>query len=97
VLVWEGVPLMVRRALASMWRRPVVRVHFGAPVDLSDVDPAAPGAAQRATDRITEATIDALRPLRADEPGLPRYVDPTRPVSTVRSYLSRRRTYSTTA
>jgi hypothetical protein len=30
--------------------------------------------------------------LRVDEPGLPRFIDPTRPVSTARSYRTRQPT-----
>lgn len=83
VLAWDGGRVMARTALTALWRRPVVRVHFGAPVDLTGV---APEDAQRATDRITEALVTELTALRPDEPGLPRYVDPVRPVSTARSY-----------
>ncbi|BCL17774.1 lysophospholipid acyltransferase family protein [Micromonospora sagamiensis] len=73
----------------AVWRRPVIRVHFGAPVDLADVDPAAVGAARRVTDRIIDAVTDALVPLRPDEPDRPRHVDPGRPADTSR--LHRRR------
>jgi 1-acyl-sn-glycerol-3-phosphate acyltransferase len=93
VLAWDGAGSMLRTAVTALWRRPVVRVHFGPPVELDG--PAADP--QEATDRITEAIVAALVPLRADEPGLPRYVDPARPVSTARSYPRRIRTYSTTA
>ena len=31
------------------------------------------------------AVAQGMRPLRADEPGLPRFIDPTRPISTARS------------
>lgn len=97
VLAWDGARTMVWTALSALWRRPVVRVHFAAPVDLGGLNDGVHGDAQRAVDRITEATIAALAALRADEPGLPRFVDPVRPVSTERSYPRRRRTYSTTA
>lgn len=74
---------VLRRALRV---RPVIRVHFGAPVDLSQLDRHRPGAAQRATDKIIAAIIAELAPLRADEPGPPRFLDPARPTDTRRSY-----------
>ncbi|MFJ8579744.1 lysophospholipid acyltransferase family protein [Micromonospora sp. NPDC093277] len=70
------------RAIA---RRPVIRVHFGAPVALGDVPPGGSGAARRATDRIIDAITDNLAPLRPDEPDRPRHVDPGRPLDTSRS------------
>ncbi len=96
VLAWDGLGAMAWSAVTALWRRPVVRVHFGPPVDLTGLTAGVPGHARRATDRISEAMIAALVPLRADEPGLPRHLDPSRPVSTARTY-PRRRTYSTTA
>jgi 1-acyl-sn-glycerol-3-phosphate acyltransferase len=90
VVAWDGYANMARTLLTSLWRRPLVRVHFGPPVDLSGLSLDMAGGAQRAADRITEATIEALRRLRSEEPGLPSYIDPTRPVSTARSYLRRR-------
>jgi 1-acyl-sn-glycerol-3-phosphate acyltransferase len=75
-----------RGLLRALLRRPVVRVHFGAPVDLSGLRVGAPGHAQQATDRIIDALTAALAPLRPDEPDTPRHVDPTRPVSTARSH-----------
>jgi 1-acyl-sn-glycerol-3-phosphate acyltransferase len=100
VAIWgshEVVPYDAPRGLARfVWRdittRPRVRVHFGAPVDLSDVDVTGAGAAQRITDRVTEAIIDCLEPLRAAEPDQPRFVDPSRQTETGRSY--RRKTPS---
>jgi hypothetical protein len=64
----------------------VVRVHFGAQVDLSGLRPGTPGHAQRATDRIIDAIAAALAPLRTDEPDEPRHLDPTRPVTTARRH-----------
>jgi 1-acyl-sn-glycerol-3-phosphate acyltransferase len=86
VLAYDGYGAMLRTLARAIVRRPVVRVHFGAPVDLSGLDVEVPGDAQRAADRITAATVDALRVLRADEPAAPRVVDPTRPLSTARSF-----------
>jgi|GEM_PF-436515 len=85
VLPWAAPRGLVRAVLRSMLRRPVVTVRFGPPVDLSGIDPARPGAAQRATVRIVDAITDTLAGLRPDEPAMPRHVDPTRPVD-----LSRR-------
>ncbi|WP_431934469.1 lysophospholipid acyltransferase family protein [Micromonospora sp. RP3T] len=75
------------RALA---RRPVIRVHFGAPVALADLDPGAPGTARRATDRIIDAITDDLAPLRPHEPDGPRHVDPGRPVDPSRAHRRHR-------
>jgi len=86
VAAWGGVGPTVRTVCRALVRRPVVRVHFGRPVDLSDLDVAAPGAAQRATDRIIDAITAELRPLRAGEPRLPRYIDPVRPLSVQRRH-----------
>ena len=94
VAVWgahEMVPYDAPRGLMRfLWRdlttRPTVKVHFGPPVDLSGVDPGKTGAAQRITDRITDAIIDCLAPLRVGEPDHPRFVDPSRETETRRSY-----------
>ncbi|MEH1099887.1 lysophospholipid acyltransferase family protein [Micromonospora sp. CPCC 205561] len=80
---------LLRGLARAMWRRPVLRVHFGDPVDLADVAHATPGAARHATDRIIDAITDALVPLRPDEPELPRHVDPGRPTDTSRSHARR--------
>lgn len=70
----------------ALRRRPIIRVHFGAPVPLADIDPGSPGAALRATDRIIDALTTTLAPLRPDEPDRPAYVDPTRPTDTSRQH-----------
>ncbi|MGH3731140.1 MAG: lysophospholipid acyltransferase family protein [Micromonosporaceae bacterium] len=88
VIPYDGPGAMVARLISSLWRRPVVTVRFGAPVDLSGLVSDVPGDAQRASTRIMGAITDGLRPLRAAEPRLPRYVDPTRPVSTARTFRS---------
>jgi 1-acyl-sn-glycerol-3-phosphate acyltransferase len=85
VLAYAGTGAMVVSFLRSVLRRPALRVHFGPPVDLSDLSLAKTGVAMAATERIMDAVTDALVPLRVDEPGLPRYIDPTRPVSTARA------------
>lgn len=86
VLAWGGVRPSVARAFTALFRRPVVRVRFGAPVDLAGIVDGTPGAAQRATDRIMDAIVAELTVLRVEEPRLPRYVDPVRPLSTARSH-----------
>jgi 1-acyl-sn-glycerol-3-phosphate acyltransferase len=86
VLAWGGAFAMFLTLLRSLVRRPVVRVHFGMPIDLSDLSETTPGAAQRATDRIIDAITAELKPLRADEPRLPRYIDSRRPVSVQRRH-----------
>ncbi|WBB80813.1 lysophospholipid acyltransferase family protein [Micromonospora sp. WMMD882] len=79
--------------VAALWRavrrRPVVRVRFGAPVELGGVDRVGPGAARRATDLIVDAITDTLAPLRVDEPDRPRHVDPGRPVDVGRRHRRR--------
>jgi 1-acyl-sn-glycerol-3-phosphate acyltransferase len=85
VLPYSTAPgVVLRTILRSVLRRPVVRVHFGAPVNLSGLTADVPGHAQRATERIIEALTVTLAPLRPDEPDRPRHVDPTRPTSTDR-------------
>jgi 1-acyl-sn-glycerol-3-phosphate acyltransferase len=86
VVAYHGRSAMIRTAIRSLWRRPVVRVHFGHMVDMSGLREGAVGHAQKASDRVTEALIAALALLRPDEPRLPRFRDPTRPLSTARVY-----------
>jgi 1-acyl-sn-glycerol-3-phosphate acyltransferase len=66
--------------LRALWRRPVVRVRFGRPVDLGGLSGTAGAQAMRATQRITEAIDVTLAPLRPGELQMPRFVDVTRPV-----------------
>ncbi|MCI4066616.1 1-acyl-sn-glycerol-3-phosphate acyltransferase [Micromonospora sp. R77] len=84
VLPYRAPQGMLRGIAHAVRRRPVIRVHFGAPVALADVPPGSPGAARRATDRIIDAITDCLVPLRPDEPDGPRHVDPGRPVDVSR-------------
>ncbi|MGW9306395.1 lysophospholipid acyltransferase family protein [Saccharomonospora azurea] len=70
---------LARSGLTSPVRRPTFRVHFGDPVDLSPFEAGRPGDAVKAHAAIMRAITDGLVPLRADEPDLPRFVDPTRP------------------
>ncbi|GAB7037240.1 MULTISPECIES: lysophospholipid acyltransferase family protein [Catenuloplanes] len=75
-----------RAVLHDLRRRPVVRVGFGTPVDLTGLAADVPGDAQRATDRIIDAIAATLAPLRADEPDRPRHHDPTRPADVSRAH-----------
>jgi len=84
VIAYHGRGPMLRSLFRAVVRRPTVRVHVGAPIDLSDLRSGAVGHAQRASDRIMHAITTELAPLRVDEPGVPRYRDRTRPVSTAR-------------
>ena len=96
VVQWGSHEILRYQVSSGLWRtlwrdirtRPVVRVHFGKPVDLSDLDPAARGDVRRATDRIIAALRDELAALRPDEPGEPRFRDPSRRVETRRSFSS---------
>lgn len=85
VIAYHGWPVMVQMLISSLWRRPIVRVHFGAPVDLSDLRLGVVGHAQRASERIMDAITAELSPLRKDEPRLPRFYDHTRPVTLARA------------
>ncbi|MEH0844602.1 lysophospholipid acyltransferase family protein [Micromonospora sp. CPCC 205711] len=89
VLPYRAPKGMLRGLARSLWRRPVIRVRFGDPLDLHDLDRGTPGAARIGTDRITDAITAALVPLRPDEPDRPRHVDPGRPIDTSRSHRRR--------
>jgi 1-acyl-sn-glycerol-3-phosphate acyltransferase len=89
VIAYHGWAAMVRTLISSIWRRPTVRVHFGAPVDLSDLSADVVGHAQVATDRVMQALTDELARLRPDELRLPRFTDPTRPLTTARVQRNR--------
>ncbi|MEY7973781.1 lysophospholipid acyltransferase family protein [Saccharomonospora xinjiangensis] len=70
---------LARSGLTAPLRRPTFRVHFGEPVDLSPFRAGRPGDAVKAHAAIMHAITEGLVPLRADEPDVPRFVDPTRP------------------
>ena len=84
VLPWGAPRGMSGRIWWAIRHRPVVRVHFGEPVRF-DADQSA-RAVRVATDRIMDAIVDELRPLRAVEPRLPAWTDPKRPLSTARTH-----------
>ena len=74
---------LARSGFTAPLRRPVFKVHFGAPVDLSGVEPERPGAGMRAHAEIMRAITRGLVPLRRAEPDEPRFRDPTRPTDTL--------------
>lgn len=90
VIAYHGRSAMLRTLISSVWRRPTVRVHFGAPVDLTGLREGGIGHAQQASDRIMDALTSELARLRKDELRLPRYFDPTRPVSSARLHRTGR-------
>ncbi len=67
--------------LSAVRRRPVFKVHFGKPIELSDLSESTMGDARRAHERIMTAITEGLVPLRLDEPDAPRFHDPTRPTT----------------
>ena len=88
VLPWGAPKRSVGRVLWALTHRPVIRVHFGAPIPMADVGQGA-RAIRDATDRIMDGIVAGLRPLRADEPRLPQFIDPARPVTSGRTHRSR--------
>jgi 1-acyl-sn-glycerol-3-phosphate acyltransferase len=101
VVAYHGLAHMVRTVISSFWRRPTVRIHFGAPVDLADLRAGVTGDAQRASDRIMDAIAADLVRLRSGVDGgpselrLPRYRDRTKPVSVARVHRPHRAVVST--
>jgi 1-acyl-sn-glycerol-3-phosphate acyltransferase len=72
----------VTSLLTALWRQPALRVHIGAPVDFSDLQPGRLGDANRARVRIDAALTRGLAPLRAGEPtDRVAHDDRTRPTS----------------
>jgi 1-acyl-sn-glycerol-3-phosphate acyltransferase len=85
VLPWGAPKRSFGRVLWALVHRPVVRVHFGPPIVLDGVGQGA-RAVRLATDRIMDEIVVGLRPLRVDEPRVPRWIDPARPVTTGRTH-----------
>jgi 1-acyl-sn-glycerol-3-phosphate acyltransferase len=93
VTQWGSHELLPYSAPGGMWpalwhalrRRPVVRVHFGQPIDLSDLSADTRGDVQRATGRIIAALRADLATLRPGEPDRPQRTDPTRPADARRT------------
>ncbi|WP_173124423.1 lysophospholipid acyltransferase family protein [Kibdelosporangium persicum] len=86
---WNDVKPVLTSFLRALRQRPSFKVHFGDPVDLSDLSAAKPGDAVRAHKRIMQAITDNLVALRPDEPDLPKFHDPTRPTDTVSPWRDR--------
>ncbi|GAA1271965.1 lysophospholipid acyltransferase family protein [Saccharothrix xinjiangensis] len=78
---WDDAKPYLTSYVRGLRRRPTFKLHFGEPVDLSDLEYGEPGHARRAHERIMRAITEGLVPLRADEPDLPRFHDPTRPTT----------------
>lgn len=70
----------VRSWLSAVRRRPLLRVHVGDPVPMDGLRAGRPGDARRAHERIMRAITAGLVALRRDEPDVPRFHDPTRPI-----------------
>lgn len=79
---WHDFQIVAESWFRAVAARPRLRVHFGEPLDLSDLSQHTPGDAVRARDRIMRAITEGLVPLRAEEPDVPRFHDPTRPTTT---------------
>lgn len=79
VASWPDLRLLLVSWLRAVRARPTFKVHFGQPLDLSDLDLARAGDARKAHEMIMRAITTGLAGLRADEPDLPRFLDPTRP------------------
>jgi 1-acyl-sn-glycerol-3-phosphate acyltransferase len=77
---WSAPRGALGRLYWAATHRPRVRVHFGPPVPLAGLPVPA------ATNAIMDALCRELAPLRPDEPGLPRWIDPYRPVSVARTH-----------
>ncbi|PWK88974.1 1-acyl-sn-glycerol-3-phosphate acyltransferase [Lentzea atacamensis] len=78
---WRDFLPYLRSWLSAIRKRPTFKVHFGKPVELSDLSAETMGDARRAHERIMIAITEGLVPLRLDEPDLPRFHDPTRPTT----------------
>ncbi|HEY0447515.1 lysophospholipid acyltransferase family protein [Actinophytocola sp.] len=76
---WRDLVPLLMSWLRAIRDRPVFQVHFGPVVELSDLSASTPGDAVRAHARIMQAITDGVVPLRADEPDVPAFHDPTRP------------------
>ncbi|MBP2477198.1 1-acyl-sn-glycerol-3-phosphate acyltransferase [Crossiella equi] len=76
---WADFKPLMMSWFRAVRRRPTFRVHFGAPVDLSDLSSKKPGDASRARDRIMRAIATGLVRVRPGELDRMKFHDPTRP------------------
>lgn len=81
VCKYEDNLAMLTSTMTSVLRRPALKIHFGDPVDLSGLSSDRPRDIITARTRIDAAITRNLVPLRADQLGAPRFVDPTRPIA----------------
>jgi 1-acyl-sn-glycerol-3-phosphate acyltransferase len=88
VLPWGAPRGTLGQLVWALTHRPVIRVHFGEPIDVTASGQGA-RAIREATDRIMAGIVAALVPLRPDEPRLPAWIDEGRPVSSARSFVRR--------
>jgi 1-acyl-sn-glycerol-3-phosphate acyltransferase len=79
---WSDVKPVLFSFLRALKQRPTFQVHFGDPVDLSDLSAGKAGDAVRAHKRIMQAITDNLATLRPNEPDTAKFHDPTRPTDT---------------
>jgi 1-acyl-sn-glycerol-3-phosphate acyltransferase len=86
VLAYANDWTKLHTAARAAVRRPALRVHVGAPVDLSDLRLGRVGDANRARYRIAAAITRGLVPLRAGERDRPTFHDPTRPTTAVAAF-----------
>jgi 1-acyl-sn-glycerol-3-phosphate acyltransferase len=84
VLPWGAPRKSFGRVVWALLHRPVVRVHFGPAFTVGGDQGAR--SIRVATDTIMDEIVATLRPLRIDEPRLPRWIDPARPVTNARTH-----------
>ncbi len=89
IMAYDRPGHMAATLISAIWRRPVAKVHFGEPVDLSDLPTDSPRSARVAAERMSSRILDDLVRLRPDEPVMPRHVDRFRPLSTARTFRAR--------
>jgi 1-acyl-sn-glycerol-3-phosphate acyltransferase len=76
---WQDVKPVAASFARGVLRRGTFKVHFGAPLNLTDFTPGKPGHANKAHARLMTAITEGLIPLREAELDHLDIVDPTRP------------------
>ncbi|WHT17899.1 lysophospholipid acyltransferase family protein [Crossiella sp. CA-258035] len=76
---WSDFKPLMMSWFRAVKNRPTFRVHFGPPVDLSDLSPTKTGDATRARDRIMRAIAKGMIGIRPGELDKLKFHDPTRP------------------